>query len=329
MARSTVASMNAIHRRLLPTAVLLVAAAVPARAHGEPPAWGSVDETRQFDDGRIVLAARDARIEGSRSPLREHPNDSRIGCRMDAGDTVSWTQELTRWGTYDVRLIYYAADAPDGAEIEVSLGDTRLASPLASTGGWDRYATLSLGRVVIPKAGELVVTMRCTRPDEPVVMNLEALTLEPACEGTPPVQGDDGVVVLHGGDATIRGTMLRWEPAETKRTLGFWTRATDAAEWTFTVRAPGEFDVEVLQGCGSGQGGSTMAVALDAERMERQQALSFVVEDTGGFQEFRPRTIGRVRIADAGEHTLRVQPTTIAKSAACDIRRIRLVPVAE
>jgi hypothetical protein len=33
------------------------------------------------------------------------------------------------------------------------------------------------------------------------------------------MQADDGSVTLHGRDATVRGTNLRWEPAEKKQTL--------------------------------------------------------------------------------------------------------------
>ena len=136
----------------------------------------------------------------------------------------------------------------------------------------------------------------------------------------------DGTIVLSGSVATIRGTTLRWEPEEKKRTLGFWTRAEDAAEWTFAVEAAGDFDVEVLQGCGKGQGGSDMIVVVDPARAA-PPTIRFVVEDTGGFQEFRARTVGRLTLA-AGEHVLRVKPERIAKQAACDIRQIRLVPAA-
>ncbi len=146
----------------------------------------------------------------------------------------------------------------------------------------------------------------------------------------PPVpavtQAADGTILLHGSVATIHGTTLRWEPEEKKQTLGFWTKVEDAASWSFAVRTPGTFDVEVLQGCGTGQGGSEMRVTIDPVG-DRATTLPFVVEDTGGFQEFRPRTIGRVTIAEAGDHVLRVKPERIAKKAACDIRQIRLLPV--
>lgn len=297
-----------------------------------PPAWngGSVavetaDDTRQFDDGRIVLSARQARVAGVTAKLESQPGNHRIGFWTAPDDTVSWTWKPTRWGAYDV-LLTYSSEAPDGTEIEVAVGPTTVTGRLASTGNWYRYMALPLGRVAIPAGGDLPVTLRCTKLVGPAVMNLKAVTLAPACEGTPPVQADDGVVTLHGRDATVLGTTLRYEPAPNKQTLGFWTRPTDAAAWSFTVRQSGEFTVEVLQGCGGGQGGSEMVVNVDAGR-PTAATLEFTVQDTGGFQAFRPREVGRVRL-EAGRHNLHVAPRRIAKAAACDIRQIRLVPAA-
>lgn len=284
----------------------------------------TAEETTQFPDGRIVLTARTAKVNGSRAKLETHPGNHRIGHWSSPQDTVEWTRPLSRWGTYDVRLTYSTA-SPSGSEIEVTLGDTKLPAKLESTGSWYRYTTIPVGRLTIPAAGDLPVSVRCTKLVGSAVMNLKAVTLVPACEGTPPTQAADGSVTLHGRDATVRGTMLRWEPAEKKQTLGFWTKPTDAAEWTFAVTTPGEFEVEVLQGCGPGQGGSEMAITLDGGT-PAEAALGFTVEETGGFQDFKPRSIGRVTIAAAGPHVLRVQPAKIARAAACDIRQIRLVP---
>lgn len=284
----------------------------------------TAEETQQFDDGRIVLTARTATVDGTQAALESHPGNYRIGYWSTASDSVNWKQPLTRWGAYDVRLSYSTA-SPSGTEIEVTIGDTKLAAALESTGSWYRYTTIPIGRVVIPAAGDLPVNVRCTKLVGGAVMNLKAVTLVPACEGTPPTQAADGSVTLHSRDATVRGTMLRWEPAENKQTLGFWTKPGDAAEWTFSLTTPGSFDVEVLQGCGPGQGGSEMAITVDGGT-PAAASLAFTVEETGGFQDFRPRTIGRVTLADAGPHVLRVQPTKIARAAACDIRQIRLVP---
>lgn len=169
----------------------------------------------------------------------------------------------------------------------------------------------------------LVVGLRLVVAGAPAVAQA---TAEPA--SAPPAvlvaQAVDGTILLSGSVAEIHGTRLRWEPHEKKRTLGFWTKAEDFAAWTFSVHTPGSYDIEVLQGCGAGQGGSEMVVTLDPH-IDTAQTARFIVEDTGGFQEFRSRTVGRFTLA-SGDHVLRIKPERIAKQAACDIRQIRLVP---
>ena len=142
---------------------------------------------------------------------------------------------------------------------------------------------------------------------------------------TLPAVANDGAITLKGSEAKVVGNTLRYEPQPHKLTLGCWTNAGDAAEWTFTVEQAGPYEIEVLQGCGRGQGGSTMHVCLDAGRTT-EQSLTFVVEETGHFQAFKPRSVGQVTLA-TGEHNLRIKPQEIAKKACCDIRQVRLVPV--
>jgi hypothetical protein len=76
----------------------------------------------------------------------------------------------------------------------------------------------------------------------------------------------------------------------------------------------------VLQGCGTGQGGSEVEVEVGG------QVLRFTVEDTGGFQNFKARTIGNVKIEKPGRYTLTVRPRTKAKAAVMDLRQVMLRP---
>jgi arylsulfatase A len=115
--------------------------------------------------------------------------------------------------------------------------------------------------------------------------------------------------------------MLRYEPLPHKTTLGYWVNATDWASFEFTVAQPGMFTVEVLQGCGKGQGGSEVEVAVG------EQVLKFTVEDTGHFQNFKARDIGTVKIDKAGRHTLTIKPTKKAAAAVMDVRQVTLKPV--
>jgi hypothetical protein len=262
---------------------------------------------RQEDDGRIIFTVTADRIVG------------------DETNQCGWDYTPTRWGMYDVSLTYANA-ASAGSDVEVAFGPTKVTGTLDTAGSRDGAATQSLGRLYVADTKPRSLAIRCTRHADGV--QVKTVTLTPACEGKPPTQADDGVVTLHGRDATVQGTALRYEPAEKKQTLGFWTRPTDAAVWSFTVTRAGTFDVEVLQGCGPGQGGSVMTVAVDAGQPAAFAPLEFVVEATGGFQDFRDRVVGRVGPLAAGQHTLRIMPKQIAKQAACDIRQVRLVPVA-
>ncbi len=289
-------------------------------------------DSRQMSDGRIVFSALDSQVQGETAKLESHPGNHRIGFWTHAEDWVDWKFRATRWGMYNVRLTYSTA-SPDGTRIEVRIGKTggskksdneapvAIEGKLKSTGSWYRYTTIDLGKAYLPAAGDHTLSVKCIEKVGGAVMNLKAVVLTPACEGTPPVQADDGLVTLHARDATVRGITLRWEPIEKKQTLGYWVKPDDTAVWSFRVNQPGEFEVEVLQGCGKGQGGSKMVIAVSDQRVNWQ------VEETGHFQNFKPRVVGRLSISEAGQQELSVKPVKIAKNAACDIRQIRLIPI--
>ncbi len=148
-----------------------------------------------------------------------------------------------------------------------------------------------------------------------------AQPMKPNPDYVPNPQAKDGTILLHSRTAEVHGLQLRYEPLPHKDTLGYWTRADDWASWEFTVTTPGTFAVEVLQGCGKDQGGSTVEVSLG------EQTLTFTVEDTGHFQNFKAREIGRVTVDKAGHYTLTVKPKKKAAGAVMDLRSVTLKPV--
>jgi lysophospholipase L1-like esterase/pimeloyl-ACP methyl ester carboxylesterase len=139
-------------------------------------------------------------------------------------------------------------------------------------------------------------------------------------EATLVAQSTEGAVLLHASNAVVHGTMLRYEPQTNKNCLGYWMKAEDWAEWSFEIKQPGEFVVEVWQGCGKGNGGSEVAVEVGGKRFD------FVVDDTGHFQNFIPRRLGRIELA-AGKQSLAVKPQRKQGAAVMDVRRVRLLPV--
>ncbi len=129
-----------------------------------------------------------------------------------------------------------------------------------------------------------------------------------------------GIITLPASNAVVHGKKLLYETPTNKNCLGYWTIVEDWAEWSFDVPRAGSFEVEIWQGCGKGQGGSEVAVEVGGRR------LDFVVEDTGHFQQFIPRRIGRVELP-AGRHGLALKPQSKKGVAVMDVRRVRLLPV--
>jgi hypothetical protein len=129
-----------------------------------------------------------------------------------------------------------------------------------------------------------------------------------------------GTFVLPAHHAVTHGKLLRYEPQPHKNTVGYWANENDWCEWIIDVDNSARYEVEVLQGCGKGHGGSEVAVSIG------NRQLTFVVEDTGHFQNFKPRTIGTIEIDAPGRQSLKVVPISKAKGAVMDVRQIRLIP---
>lgn len=151
-------------------------------------------------------------------------------------------------------------------------------------------------------------------------MNLKSVVLRPAPEGEAIRQSVDGSILLHSRDAITHSVLMRYEPQTNKLCLGYWANPKDRAQWIFQVDQSGEFEVELWQGCGKGHGGSDVQLEVGG------RTLPFVVEDTGHFQSWKARNLGKVRI-EAGERDLWVTPLRKQAGAVMDIHKILLKPV--
>ena len=130
-------------------------------------------------------------------------------------------------------------------------------------------------------------------------------------------EGANSLILLEARDAQVKAMKMKYEEPPQKDTLGFWVNADDTASWTFQAPKAGTYRVTVLQGCGKGNGGSV--VALDTQ----QGSCEFTVEETGHFQRFVPREVGKLKLV-AGENTLTVRPVKLANKAVMDLRRVIL-----
>lgn len=159
------------------------------------------------------------------------------------------------------------------------------------------------------------------RTDGPHVIVVETVGRpRPAGDTAPLVEaGKDGTVTLAAHDAQPHGRLLRYEPQPHKNTVGYWADEKDWVGWRFKAKA-GRYRVLLLQGCGKGQGGSSIQVSVGGQK------LDFTVEDTGHFQNFVERPAGSIALEKDGESALEIRALKKAKAAVMDVRQVRLVP---
>lgn len=128
----------------------------------------------------------------------------------------------------------------------------------------------------------------------------------------------DGLIFLPAKLATTAGENLRYEPQPHKNTVGYWSNVKATAEWKLSTSEKGSYEIDILQGCGSGHGGSMVDVQVGSE------STTFVVEETGHFQNFIWRTVGTVELPANETVTLMLIPKSKPGGAVMDVRAVRL-----
>lgn len=156
-----------------------------------------------------------------------------------------------------------------------------------------------------------------TPADSQIVMEL----LDPAVLGALPsvvAQQGSNDINLNAHFAETYGEKLRFEPQPHKNTIGYWVNPEDWCRWRIYVETPGTYDLTIHQGCGKGHGGSEVAIHSN------EQTIEFVVEDTGHFQNFKPRQIGQFTFDNPGLYNVDIRPLKKAKIAIMDVRLMEL-----
>jgi len=249
-----------------------------------------------------------------------------------------WNLDVPRPGMYNVNLVYTSVSPKIGVQAKIGQFPA-LKTYIPRSGGIDKEQSLELGRVYVDKAGEYPVFLLTGDKSNGPSVFIRSVELVPAPESSPTHSSDksaiitrphsgeigqsiDGGIELPAGGATTWSEKMRYEPKEEKNCLGFWTEIDDWAEWSFNVHTPGRYQIEVIQGCGEGQGGSKVGVQIGSEDFE------FEVIDTGGFQNWQPVEVGELQL-ESGLHKLSIKPLTKAAKAALDIHKVVLKPVKE
>jgi alpha-L-fucosidase len=132
----------------------------------------------KLPEGTVRLGASGAKLAGGRVGVErkdgEHDN---LGYWTDAGASATWTPDVPA-GLYDVTLVLACDDGAAGNDYLVDVGEQQLRATVRSTGSWDEFEPVTLGRVTIA-SGPTRVTVRPAGTLKYALMNLQEIRLTP------------------------------------------------------------------------------------------------------------------------------------------------------
>jgi hypothetical protein len=228
-----------------------------------------------------------------------------------SGWTVPGTKALS-----EGNRLYLTFNQPPATDLMLRL--PRLVSVVRSV-HWLNGSTTELSVQPEPKEWRIRLTGIPASSSPVLVLTLD----EPPRLFQPPaiLQAKDGALLLRACEAEVHGKNLRYEPQPHKNTVGYWSVTEDYAQWHCEVPAVGMYEIDILQGCGAGHGGSQVEVSL------QNQKLPLTVVETGHFQNFIWKPLGQIMLSKATDSVLTVRCLRKQAGAVMDVRAVRISPV--
>lgn len=126
--------------------------------------------------GEFYLLAQQAEIYGP--SLVYESKYANLGYWQSNADHAAWTVAIERGATYEVSLEFACAREAAGNRVELLVDKQRLSAEVPSTGNWDTYQSLPLGRLTLAP-GELRVVVRPERTPRGPLLDLKSVRVRP------------------------------------------------------------------------------------------------------------------------------------------------------
>jgi arylsulfatase A len=134
----------------------------------------------QAKDGTITLHARTALVTGVMLRFEPLPHKNTLGFWVNKDDTAAFDFTVETPGTFTVEVLQGCGDKSGGAEVELAVGDEKVAFTVKETGGFQAFEARDVGTLKIEKAGRYTLTVRAKTKPGVAVMDLRQIVLKPA-----------------------------------------------------------------------------------------------------------------------------------------------------
>jgi len=159
----------------LPDAVVSV---IVLEIQGEPKVETA---PQQEDDGSVHVDCFAMKVQGvkAKRTFEGCSHTSHVGDWTDRADKVRGDFDLLRPGTFEVSATYSSDRAAAGSRFVVSIGDRSLSGVTEDTHAWNKYKTVSLGRITLPEKGRHTLWVSPAADGPWRGIGLQSVTLRP------------------------------------------------------------------------------------------------------------------------------------------------------
>ncbi len=133
----------------------------------------------QATDGTITLKGLTGDAHGVMLRFEPLPHKNTFGFWVNKDDYLTWEFEVSKPGTFTVELTQGCGKGSGGAEVELSVGESKTTHTVKDTGGFQAFEKLPAGKLTIEKAGRHTLTVKAKTKPGPAVMDLQQVVLTP------------------------------------------------------------------------------------------------------------------------------------------------------
>lgn len=133
----------------------------------------------QAANGTITLRGPFGDAHGTQLRFEPLPHKNTFGFWTNKDDYITWEFEVTKPGTFTVELLQGCGKGSGGAEVELSVGDSKTTHTVKDTGGFQAFEKIQAGTLTIDTPGRHTLTVKAKTKPGVAVMDLRQVVLTP------------------------------------------------------------------------------------------------------------------------------------------------------
>lgn len=136
------------------------------------------EEVKPADDGSLHLHAKDATTWSQNMRFEPKEEKNCLGFWTDLEDFAEWEFKVDKPGKYKV-TVHQGCGGGGGSEVAVLLADQQLKFTVQDTGGFQKWAPVSVGEVEIKEGGTYRLAVKPQSKNGSAIMDVQKIVLVP------------------------------------------------------------------------------------------------------------------------------------------------------